>query len=242
MKRRKFIKNTAALSALATFMPTTGYSFFAGDDELSNLQNFILKEFDDEQEEYPSIVGNGNGEMWMFALRRMTYPEDKELISAFRYDGKSWLETNPVTKKAGQYETPIAACSSDGKPVVAWTDINSGKWTINVSNFNENEFTQAWQFQVKTGKSINPVLIAPNKNRNWIAWENFYKGKLSIYISKYENSVWTKPLVISKGENSCFSPARRSFSTIASRRLKASRATFWSALRPSCAAWPRWGM
>ena len=207
MKRRKFIKNTAALSALAAFMPTTSFSLIAGDDEMSKIQNFILKEFNDEQEESPSIVSNRKGEMWMFALRRMTFPEDKELISAFRYNGETWLETNAVTKNAGQYEAPIAACAPDGKPVVAWTDIDSGKWTINVSTFNESEFTEPNRFRVKTGKSINPVLIAPTKNRNWIAWENFHKGKLSIYISKYENAAWSKPMVISKGENSCFSPA-----------------------------------
>ena len=171
------------------------------------MQNFILKEFNDEQEESPSIVSNATGEMWMFALRRMTYPEDKELISAFHFDGKSWYETNPVTINTGQYETPIAACSSDGRPVVAWTDIKSAKWIINVSTLNEDKYSKPYQFLVKAGKSINPVLIAPGKNRNWIAWENLYQGKFSIYISKYENTAWTKPLVISKGENSCFSPA-----------------------------------
>ncbi len=34
------------------------------------LQTFLLKGVEEEQEEYPSLVGNGSEDMWMFSLRR----------------------------------------------------------------------------------------------------------------------------------------------------------------------------
>ena len=207
MKRREFLKNTGILSATAALIPSLGYTAIPGNNNPATQQNFTLKGFDDEQEEYPSIVRDGSGNMWMFSLRRLSYPENSELISAFRYDGKSWIETDPVTKSEGQYESSVAACATGGKPVVAWTGIDAGSWTIKVSIFGKNGFEAPMHLRSKSGRDIEPVLIAPDKNRNWIAWENLYKGKLSICISKYENSKWSEPLVISKDENNCFNPA-----------------------------------
>ncbi len=207
MKRRSFLKNTGTLATITALIPSMGLKAIAENNIPENFQNFILKGFNDEQEESPSLVSDENGNLWMFSLRRMSYPEDKEIVSAFRFNGNKWVETNPVTETKGKYEAPVAACAKNGQPIVAWTAINSDKWSINVSRFNENGFEQPYQFEAKTGKSINPVIIAPHKNRNWIAWENFYNGKLRIYISKYENFNWTKPIVLSKDENSCFDPA-----------------------------------
>ena len=148
-------------------------------------ESLLLKGFNDEQEESPSLVTDGRGEMWMYTLRRLSYPESTEFISAFYYDGKKWKETNPVTKNAGQYEAPIAACASGGKPVVAWTEIEEGNWNINVAIAQSDGYGDPFKIATKVGNSINPVLIAPTKNRNWIAWENLHKGKFTIYISKY---------------------------------------------------------
>ena len=206
LTRRKFIKNTGSLSAIAAISPSLGFNVISDNNPII-YQKITLKGFDDEQEEYPSIVSDGNGEMWMFSLRRLSYPDNKELVSAFRFDGNSWLETDPVTNEVGQYEAPVADCATGGKPVVAWTGIDSGNWTIKVSVFSENGFEEPYQLKAKTGRAIDPVLLAPARNRNWIAWENLYRGTLSICISKYENSKWTEPLVISKGKNSCFNPA-----------------------------------
>ena len=138
LTRRKFIKNTGSLSAIAAISPSLGFNVIS--DNPIIYQKITLKGFDDEQEEYPSIVSDGNGEMWMFSLRRLSYPDNKEVVSAFRFDGKSWIETNPVTKEEGQYEAPVAACATGGKPVVAWTEIDSGKWTIKVSIFGMQYF------------------------------------------------------------------------------------------------------
>jgi hypothetical protein len=207
MKRRKFIKTTTVASIAFPTISMVGCSVDQKKKVLSLNDRLLLKGFDDEQEESPSLVTDGNDEMWLFSLRRMSYPENLELISAFHFDGRKWIEIDPVTKSYGQYETPAASCAQGGKPIVAWTGIIGEKWVINTAQMDEKGFNEPYTFPVKQGRSINPVLIAPNKNRNWIAWENLHNGKFSIYISKYENGQWSDPLIIKKGENSCFDPA-----------------------------------
>jgi hypothetical protein len=208
-KRREFIKN-ASLAAFA-ISTTPLLSFNSSDrnnmEAFSLQESLILKGYNDEQEEVTSLVTNGKGKMWMFSLRRISYPENAELISAFYYNGKKWSEADPVTKSTGQYEAPAASCAPNGKPVVAWAEIKGKDWIIRASQMKENGFARPHTFPVKKGKSINPVLIAPNKNRNWIAWENLSNGVFTIYISKYENGQWSDPVIIDKGKNSCFDPA-----------------------------------
>ncbi|MCP4411000.1 MAG: hypothetical protein GY808_00265, partial [Gammaproteobacteria bacterium] len=140
MKRRSFLKNTGTLATITALIPSMGLKAIAENNIPENFQNFILKGFNDEQEESPSLVSDENGNLWMFSLRRMSYPEDKEIVSAFRFNENKWVETNPVTETKGKYEAPVAACAKNGQPIVAWTAINSDKWSINVSRFSEDGF------------------------------------------------------------------------------------------------------
>jgi hypothetical protein len=207
IKRRKFIKTTTLASLAFSTIPMIGCSLEQKKTALSLNESLLLKGYDDEQEESPSLVTNGNDKMWLYSLRRGSYPENLELISSFYFNGKNWIETDPVTKSLGQYETPAASCAQGGNPIVAWTEIKGDDWMINASQMQENGFNNSYTFPLQNGRSINPVLISPNKNRNWIAWENLHNGVFSIFISKYEDGQWSDPIMIDKGENSCFDPA-----------------------------------
>jgi len=206
IKRREFLRAAGSIAAITGVVPSMAFAGIKGMPG-EEIQSFLLKGFEDEQEEYPSLVGNEKGETWMFSLRRLKYPQDKEVVSAFRLNGDSWIETEPVSRKEGQYEAPIAACAKGGNPVVAWSSIESDRWIINVSHFDGNGFPKPKQFKSKSGKPINPVLHAPAAGRTWIAWENYYEGKFTLMISKFEKGNWSDPIKIAKGENSCFDPA-----------------------------------
>jgi len=206
IKRREFLRATGSIIAITGVTPSLAYAEFKGMAE-DEIQSFLLKGFEDEQEEYPSLVSNEKGETWMFSLRRLKYPQNTELISAFRLNGDTWVETDPVSKKEGQYEAPVAACARDGQPIVAWCSIKSDQWIINVSNFEEGVFSKPHQFKSKTAKPINPVLLAPSSGRTWLAWENYSEGKFTIQISKFEMGRWSDPIEISREKNSCLDPA-----------------------------------
>lgn len=204
IKRREFIKHTALLGVASGLYPATLQSVF---NDKKQLPKFLLKGFDDEQEESPSLVSTAEGEMWMFSLRRLSYPKNKELISAFKFNGKDWTELDPVTSTEGQYENPTAQSAPDGKPVVAWSSILDNQWTINVAHLQDDGKWNAQQFTNQRGRAINPVLHTPSSKRTWVAWENYHEGQLSVFVRKFEHGKWSNPFEINKGKESCFYPA-----------------------------------
>jgi hypothetical protein len=206
MKRRAFVKSTlSAAIASQAYTITNGLSSLPAPDFSIN-KHLVLKGFDDEQEQSPKIVTDGSGTMWMHCVRSLSYPENHEMISSFVFDGKNWNESTPVTKSPAQIEGHTVACAEEGKPVVAWTQIEEGNWIIKVSRMTNDDFDEPHTFSVESGRSINPVLITPGKDKSWIAWENFHKGVLSIYVSKFEDNNWVTPIKINKEKESCFNP------------------------------------
>ncbi|MCF6358651.1 MAG: hypothetical protein L3J54_12690 [Draconibacterium sp.] len=90
MERRQFVKKITAASVTLSIMPTVGLSSISGKKELLLNQSLILRDFNSVQEESPTLVTDGNGNIWMFSLRRIDFPENTELISSFHFDGKKW--------------------------------------------------------------------------------------------------------------------------------------------------------
>lgn len=207
MKRRNFIKTTAVTSFGLSITSRSAFNSIRLDNTPSLLDSFTLKGFESEREESPLVVSNAKGEMWLFSLRRLDFPQDEEIISMFKYDGKTWIEGNAVTNVPGQFENPVAACAKNGEPVVAWVEINKGKWQINVSQMQSNRFVKPDSFKTESGNLTKPVIISPDENRIWLAWEKFCKGKFTVHISKFENKKWSEPISIDKIDKSCFDPA-----------------------------------
>ena len=207
MKRRTFIRSIGALSTMAGISPVMAWNNEqAVAPHFNHLQVFSLKEFEDEHEEYPTLVTNHQGQSWMFSLRRLSFPEDKELISAFRLKGNTWEEIKPISKEAGQYEYPTAVCAPQGFPVIAWTSYKNNQWTVEASVGSKSGFEESTIFQPESGKYINPVLFASSENRTWLAWEKL-QGKFSICIIKHEGGQWSEVAEISSEGNSLFDPA-----------------------------------
>lgn len=208
MKRRTFIRSIGTLSTLAGISPAMAWNNKKTDaPHFNHLQGFSLKEFEDEHEEYPTLVTNHQGQSWMFSLRRLPFPEDKELISAFKLEGDSWEEMKPISKQAGQYEYPTAVCAPQGFPVIAWTSYKNNQWTIEASVGNKSGFDESTIFQPESGKYINPVIFTASAKRSWLAWEKLDQGKFSICITKNEGGQWSEVLEIASEGNSLFDPA-----------------------------------
>ena len=71
MKRRTFISSIGALSTLAGISPAMAWQngqIVA--PHFNHRQGFTLKEFEDEHEEYPTLVTDHHGQSWLFSLRR----------------------------------------------------------------------------------------------------------------------------------------------------------------------------
>jgi hypothetical protein len=206
-KRRQFIKVSTSATLALSSLPIINFSGEKSKNEILLKDSFVLKGFDDELEESPSLVSNGEGEIWLFSLRRLSFPTQLETISCFRLTEDGWKETEPATKNQGMYENLVASCANGGKPFVAYSQIDDGKWYIKVSKFGDSMFENPFTFSSKSGRSINPVLITPNKKKAWIAYESFEDGIFSIKISKYINESWSESIEVKKEKQSVFHPA-----------------------------------
>lgn len=93
MKRRSFIRNLGILSTTVSLAPSCTVNPRQNTQTFRHAAHLTLKEFAEEHEEYPSLATNHEGDSWLFSLRRLPYPEDKEVISAFK-NGKQFLARN----------------------------------------------------------------------------------------------------------------------------------------------------
>ncbi len=215
MERRNFIRN--ASSAILGTTVASRFVFAGNRKELSSIKkellpllvsDFSLTEFGGDQEENPSMVSNMKGDTWLFSLRRLAYPDDKELISCFHFDGGEWKEQSPVTANPGFFETPCSACAEGGKPVVAWIEIGDDqKWDVYASTYKPTGFSTPVKVSHSEGKACNPRIMAIEDGTNWLTWENYYKGKFSIYLSKYQNGSWGRAIQVTRPDECCFDPA-----------------------------------
>lgn len=176
-------------------------------DVYSLIDTFSLNGFDDEQEEYPRLVTNGKGQSWMFSLRRLPFPQNKEEIACYQLVNGRWLESGTASTKSGQFENPTAVCLPGGEPIVAWNSIADGRWDIQLTQFEKGKPSKPISMSAPKGRAVNPKLVAGENGNVWLVWENYYQARFSIYISKYQGGNWSKPRQLTSDDKVCFDPA-----------------------------------
>ena len=208
MKRRKFVKNIGFASMSFPLISNVTFPFIDTErDGFTLKETFSLSGFEDEQEEYPSLVSNEKGDNWLFSLRRLPYPNDKEEIAAYHLIGEQWEEAVPASQRVGQYENPSAVCLPNGEPIVCWSKIENGFWSIIISHYQNGKPSNEFTLNAPQGKDVRPKLVTTKQGKIYIIWENYYQKKFSIYLSSYQNGKWLKPIQMTSAEKICFDPA-----------------------------------
>ena len=208
MKRREFVRNLSLASIAITAGTMRGFG--AGlntTNAFSLLDTFSLNGFSDEQEEYPRLVTNGKGESWMFSLRRLPFPQNKEEIACYKLVNGKWQDSGTASTKSGQFENPTSVCLPGGEPIVAWNSITDGKWDVQLSQFKNGKPSKQISFSAPKGRALNPKLVAGENGNVWLVWENYYQTRFSIYISKCQGGSWSKPQQLTPDDKVCFDPA-----------------------------------
>lgn len=215
MKRRSFIKHGALLSAgslltqriCAREVRTQACSQSIGDFGLFQLlERSSLTDFESAQDEEPILFGNQK-DSWLATLRRLDYPEDREIISLFRLDGDNWIETNPITAEPGQYEALTAACYPGGSPIVAWTESKNHEWLICTAMERHGIFQEAVTISNPSHRAINPGVKAFGPRDYLVVWEEYAKGRFTIWMAYFKDGIWSHPIEAITGDESYFEPA-----------------------------------
>jgi hypothetical protein len=208
MKRREFVKNLSLTSlAISAGVVYELSGKTISDSSFTLLDTFSLNSFDDEQEEYPCLVTNGEGEHWMFSLRRLPYPLNKEEIACYKMVNGKWQEAGTASSESGEYENPVALCLPGEEPMVAWNRINDGKWEVQVTQYKDEKPSKHKTFAAPEGKAVHPKLVAGENGKVWLTWENYLNRRFSIYACKLQDGEWSKPKQLTSDNEVCFDPA-----------------------------------
>ena len=165
-----------------------------------------MTDFESTQDESPVLFGN-HQDSWLATLRRLDFPEEKEIISLFRLEGDTWAEISPVTAEPGQYEALTADCFPGGNPLVAWTEIRNHEWLIRAAIGTNGVFQQAITISSPDHRAINPVVKAFGPHDYVVAWEEYGQGRFTVWIACLRNGIWSRPIEAIAGDRSYFEPA-----------------------------------
>jgi hypothetical protein len=152
-----------------------------------------------------SAIGRNS---WLATVRRLDYPEDKEVIALYELQGGKWTEVTPITAKPGQFEALSACCVPAGKPLLAWTELKDHRWSIVASVWKNGKLQPAVPISDPAHRAINPVVKAAGPREYIVAWEEYAQGKFTIWMARYANERWSRPTSLVGGSQaSCFEPA-----------------------------------
>jgi hypothetical protein len=208
MKRREFVKNVSLASiALANGSKGSFGMGLNGCDQFSLPGTFSINGFEDEQEECPKLVSNGKGENWMFSLRRLPYPQNTEEIATYQLVKGKWIEGVNASTETGHYESPTAVCLAGEEPIVAWINIENGKWDVQVTHYKHGKPAKPIVFASFKGRAANPGLVEAGNGNVWLIWENYYQARFSVCVSKYKDGSWSTPKQVTSDDKICFDPA-----------------------------------
>lgn len=204
MKRRNFVKAVSAGTLGATILPA--YAAKKEEDTLS-FNEYPINKAREIYQENPIIVEDKNGTKWMFALERLAYPNNEELISVYKYENNKWEEQAPLAGVRGEFEKLTATCNAEGEPIVAWVEIQNGDWVIVASTAKNNIFSKPQTVGEFSDKNINPVLCSDQNESVWLAWESYKNGKFSVCLRQMENGIWGDVIQATAPEKNCYEPA-----------------------------------
>ena len=122
-----------------------------------------------------------------------------------RWTGSAWVEIGGsasgggISNSSGESQFPSLAIGSDGAPVVAWSDSNSGNLSeIYLRRWNGSAWvgmggsSSGGGISATSGYSWWPSLALPPGNMPMIAWHDPSGGNWEVYFRRWNGSAWVE--------------------------------------------------
>ncbi len=155
--------------------------------------------------ESPMLTTGADGTAWVCWLSREK--NDQELVYAGRYVDGVWSSPMRVSANPGKYESPVIACLSDGRPVVAWVSIEESRWELTSSLWSGDEFGDPVAVPAGAGRAANPQMASGNDGALWLTWESYSEGRFRVMLNGFQNGQWGSPVDITDGRANAYDPA-----------------------------------
>ena len=182
-----------------------------------------------EEEDYPSIAKDKNGDAWLAYVEFHHSPDHVKLgaplhetpkdfaqykqpvggdqIWLQKYSSGAWEKPVAVTKAGkDQYRTAVAVDGS-GRPWVFWSENRSGNFDIFASPVGQSGPQSEIQISKESGSDIDPVAVTDSNGNVWVAWQGWRDGRAAIFTAHQNGNGFTAPEKISNSTKNEWDPA-----------------------------------
>jgi hypothetical protein len=182
-----------------------------------------------EEEDYPSIAKDKNGDAWLAYVEFHHSPDHVKLAAPLheaskdfsplkqpvggdqiwleKYSGGAWQPPIAVTKAGkDQYRTAVAVDGS-GRPWVFWSENRGGNFDIFTSPVDQSGAHSEIQISKESGSDIDPVAVTDSNGKVWVAWQGWRDGRAAIFTAHQNGNGFTQPEKISNSAKNEWDPA-----------------------------------
>ena len=182
-----------------------------------------------EEEDYPSIAKDKNGDAWMAYVEFHHSPDHVKLAAPLheplkdfsplqqpvggdqiwlqKYSGGEWQPPVAVTKAGkDQYRTAVAV-DGNGRPWVFWSENRGGNFDIFASPTDQSGPQSEIQISKESGSDIDPVAVTDSNGKVWVAWQGWRDGRAAIFTAHQNGNGFTQPEKISNSAKNEWDPA-----------------------------------
>jgi Protein of unknown function (DUF3604) len=182
-----------------------------------------------EEEDYPSIARDKNGDAWLAYVQFHHSPDHVKLAAPLheppkdfsqyqqpvggdqiwlqKYSSGAWQQPIAVTKAGkDQYRTTVAVDGS-GRAWVFWSENRGGNFDIFASPVDSSGPQGEIQISKEKGSDIDPVAVTDSNGKVWVAWQGWRDGRAAIFTAHQNGNGFTAPEKISNSTRNEWDPA-----------------------------------
>jgi hypothetical protein len=182
-----------------------------------------------EEEDYPSIARDKNGDAWLAYVEFHHSPDHVKLAAPLheplkdffplrqpvggdqiwlqKYSSGAWQPPVAVTKAGkDQYRTAVAVDGS-GRPWVFWSENRGGNFDIFAGLVDQSGPQGEIQISKESGSDIDPVAVTDSNGKVWVAWQGWRDGRAAIFTAHQDGKAFSSPEKISNSDKNEWDPA-----------------------------------
>jgi Protein of unknown function (DUF3604) len=182
-----------------------------------------------EEEDYPSIARDKNGDAWLAYVEFHHSPDHVKLAAPLKeplkdfsslrqpvggdqiwlqkYSGGAWQPPIAVTKAGKDQYRAAVAVDGNGRPWVFWSENRGGNFDIFASPVDQSGPQGEIQISKESGSDIDPVAVTDSNGKVWVAWQGWRDGRAAIFTAHQDGKAFTAPEKISNSDKNEWDPA-----------------------------------
>jgi hypothetical protein len=182
--------------------PGDKLTFLDGDVEVEFLPPTYRIGAEEDADEYPSAIIDGNNRRW---IAWVAFRDDQDRVLVASADN---LQSPAVVSGALRDNFRTALGEDDAGGIwVAWSAKRGDRWLVFGSRFDGSNWTNPQPLTDTMGPDIYHKLHRDAAGRLWLVWQGNTKADSDIYARYLQNGNWTEPLRVSESDANDWEPA-----------------------------------